>query len=235
MVDFKVFRGSKGVDEVLFGEIIRVFTKMGYPMIKLRSDEDYHQCRFLMQGTPMYTLDVNLKRFGKRVRLSKKGDIPMRIDLNGMAILKGSSFERFMDLYKTRFTSLFKFPVLGMIKVSHDYNRLHLKATIIGLSNKFFDDQGTVNREKLESDVQKSLKEMLRSLDKFIAKDEDAEYVDQGVDMEKELEKIESDLMLKIQIVQMVQVVCPECEHKFEAKAKGDIKCPGCGLEGELE
>jgi hypothetical protein len=159
----------------------------------------------------------------------------MRIDLHGMAIIKGSSFDRFMEMHKTDITNIFKFPVLGMIKVSHDNNRVHLAATIIGLSQKYFDGEGTVNRDKLGGDVKKSLKEMLKSLDKFISKEHDAVYIDQAVDMEKELQKIESDLMLKIQIVQVVPVVCPGCEHQFETKAKGTIKCPECGCEGELE
>jgi predicted Zn-ribbon and HTH transcriptional regulator len=235
MVDFRIFRKTKGVDEVLFGEIIRVATKMGYPMIRLRSDENYHHCRFLTQGTPLFTLDVKLKRFGKKFVLSKYGDIPMRIDLHGMAIIKGSSLDRFMEMHKKDFTNIFKFPILGMIKVSHDNNRVHLDATMIGLSKKYFDNEGTVNRDRLTKDIQKSLNEMLKSLDKFISKEHDAVYIDQAVDMEKEIQKIESDLMLKIQIVQVVPVVCPSCEHQFDTKAKGAIKCPECGCEGELE
>jgi len=235
MVDFRIFRSAKGADEVLFGEVIRVFTKMGYPMIKLRSDENFHHSRFLMQGTPLFTMDIKLKRLSRKLVLSRKGDVPMRVDFEGMAIVKGSSFDRLVEMYKSSITNVFKFPLLGMIKVSHDYNRVHLKATIIGLSKKYFDSEGLVDTDRLTEDIKRSIEEMLKSMEKFIGKEVDAYYVDQGVDMEKELQKMESDMMLKIQIVNIVPVVCPGCECQFETKAKGHIKCPECGCEGELE
>ena len=119
--------------------------------------------------------------------------------------------------------------------MSEPNNRVHLKATQIGLSQKYFHDDGSVNRDRLTKDVKKAIDEMLKSMEKFITHEQDAYYVDQGVDMEKEIQKIESDLMLKIQIVQMVEVVCPVCECQFEATPHGAIKCPDCGCEGELE
>jgi len=193
MADFSVFRMTKGTDEILFGEIVRFMVREGYPMIDLSSNEDVHLATFLMPGTDLFWMQVGLKRYTSGFVLSRVTDVPIRIDLRGMAILKGVTFNKIMEMYRTNISNITKFPFLGDVKVHHDYNRIHVWASIVGRGSKYFISKDRVDMEYLSGDLRRSSEEMQKALDAFLG--ENVEFVDETLDIEGKLNRVEAQLI----------------------------------------
>lgn len=234
MGDFPVFRITKGTDEMLFGEIVHMTVKQGYPMISLKSDEDYHRGSFLMQGTDLFIMHISIKRYTRDFVLSALTDVPIRIDLRGMAIVRGATFNHLLEMYKTNVSNIFKFPLLGQIKVHHDYNRIYVWASIVGRGSKYFREYDKVDREYLSSDLTKAFDEMMKALYMYINPEGDLKFVDQGFDLEKELNDAEARIVQNIRDPSIIPVKCPQCGDVFDAPTSGTVKCPACGAAGEI-
>jgi hypothetical protein len=235
MTDFDVFRLTKGTDEILFGEIVRAIVSEGYPMINLTSSEDIHIATFLMQGTDLFSLTVRVKRYTRGFVLSKVTDIPIRIDLKGMAIVRGATFNHLLEMYKTNITNITKFPFLGDIKVHHDYNRIHVWAALVGRASKYFLGKDTVDRDRLMDALNMSLTEMLQALEQFISSDGSMSFVDQGLDIENAVDKVEAELIEKIKDPLSITVQCPDCGERFDTLKGVIVICPKCGLKGDID
>lgn len=233
MSDFSVFRMTKGTDEILFGEMVKMMTKEGYPMISLHSSEDVHVARFLMPRTDLFSLEITLKRYTSGFMLSRLTDVPIRIDLRGMAILKGATFNQLMEMYKTNISNIMKFPFLGDIKVHHDYNRIHVWAAVVGRGSKYFLSKDKVDVEFLADDMRKSFEEMQKALDHFIG-GKDADFVDESLDIGEKLDKLEAALIEKIEDPSTLTVQCPDCDNRFDAMIGLPVICPSCGLKGDI-
>jgi len=232
MADFSVFRMTKGTDEILFGEIVRFMVREGYPMIDLSSNEDVHLATFLMPGTDLFWMQVGLKRYTSGFVLSRVTDVPIRIDLRGMAILKGVTFNKIMEMYRTNISNITKFPFLGDVKVHHDYNRIHVWASIVGRGSKYFISKDRVDMEYLSGDLRRSSEEMQKALDAFLG--ENAEFVDETLDIEGKLNRVEAQLIEKIEDPMTMTVQCPGCGERFDAVVGKSVICPSCGLTGNI-
>ena len=231
---FSVFRMTKGTDEILFGEIVRMMVREGYPMISLSSSEDVHYARFLMPGTDLFSLEITMKRYTSGFVLSKNTEVPIRIDLMGMAIIKVATFNHLMEMYKTNVANITKLPILGDIKVHHDYNRIHVWAAIVGRASKYFISKDQVDSEYLSDDLRKSFGEMLKALSRFVGPDGKAQFVDETMDIGEKLDKIEAELIEKIEDPNTMMVQCPDCNERFDVISGLPVVCPSCGLKGEL-
>jgi len=234
MGKFSIFRMTKGSDEMLFGEIVRMTVNNGYPLISLESGEHFHRGTFLMQGTDLFVMHVSVKRYTSDFVLSTLTDVPIRIDLKGMAIVRGATFNHLMDMYKTNVENVFKFPLLGQIKVHHDYNRIHIWASIVGRGKKYFKSQDEVDVEYLSGDMDAAFREMMKALYLYINPEGELTFVDEGFDLEGEINKAESKIIETIRDPGTITVRCSECGQVFDAPKKGFVKCPECGAEGEL-
>lgn len=234
MSRFSVLRMTKGADEMLFGEIVRMTVNNGYPLISLKSDENTHQGTFLMQGTDLFIMEVSVRRYTSDFLLSTLTDVPIRIDLNGMAIVRGATFNHLMKMYRTNMENVFKFPILGQIKVHHDYNRIHVLASIVGRGRKYFKSQEEVDVDRLSEDLDSSFNEVMKALYMYINPEGELTFVDQGFDLEGEIQKAESRIIEKIKDPETITVSCPRCGEVFDAHKSGSVKCPSCGAEGEL-
>lgn len=235
MVDFSIFRMTQGADEMLFGQVIRELVRCGYPMIDLRSSESYHEAVFLMQDTDLFTMTVRLKRYTSDFVLSHLTDIPIRMDLIGMAIVKGATFDRLLELYRTNIANVLKFPFLGHIKVHHDYNRIYVWGALVGRGSKYFIDKGTVDKERLFCDISTCLQEILSALEHFIEGNSELSYVDQSIDVDQTIDHIEKEIVDRIADHISMTLVCPSCSGRFDTIVAEVVTCPHCGLSGRID
>jgi len=235
MVNFSVFRLTKGADEMLFGQIIRDMVRSGYPMIDLRSSETFHEAVFLMQGTDLFTLTVRLKRYTGDFVLSRLTDIPIRIDLVGMAIVKGATFNHLLELYKTNIENVMRFPFLGQIKVHHDYNRIYVWGAIVGRGSKYFIGEDRVDTDRFFSDLSTCLDEILTALSRFISGRTELSYVDQSIDVDGTIDRLERDVVERIADQVTITVACPACGGRFDTPATEVVTCPHCKASGRLD
>ncbi len=235
MALFKEIRLTNAADEMLFGEIVRLFVTQKYPLLKQHSGDDDHVGTFLMAGTDFFTMTVEVHRFTKSFAMSKLVDTPMRIDLKGQAIVKGATFNKLAEMYQTNLNNVMKFPLLGMIKIYHDYNRIYVYATLAHQSRRYFSDREHVDKEALAVDIENAIGEMLGALQQFQGKNGSGIFVDQAFDVEGEIKKREQEIITEIEQLETIIVNCPECGTAFDAPKKGMIKCPSCGIEGELD
>lgn len=231
MADFSVFRMTKGTDEILFGEMVRMMIREGYPMIHVASNEHYHSGKLLMPGTDLFWTEVSMKRYTSGFVVSKLTDVLIRIDLKGMAILKDATFNKLMEMYKTNISNIMKFPFLGDVKVHHDYNRIHVWAALVGRGSKYFLSKDKVDIDHLSDDLRKAFSEMQAALERFIG---DADFVDETIDMGSMLDRMEAEVIEKIEDPLTVTVQCPQCKERFDTVLGKAVICPSCGLTGEI-
>jgi hypothetical protein len=233
MADFSIFRMTKGTDEILFGEIVKMMVREGYPMINLVSSEDVHTARFLMPGTDFFWMELSMKRYTSGFVLSKMTDVLIRLDLKGMAILKGVTFNKIMEMYKTNISNITKFPFLGDIKIRHQYNRIHVWAAIVGRGSKYFLSKDTLDSDHLGGDLRNAFSEMQNALEKFLG-DEDMDYVDETLNLEDGLDRIQAKVVEKIEDPLTITVQCPNCNERFDTILGKAVLCPNCGLTGDI-
>ena len=231
---FSVIRHTKGADEMLFGEIVRMLVKNGYPMVSIVSQDDYHHGKVLMQGNDLFTMDVKVKRWTHSFVMSKITDTPMRIDIQAMAILEGATFNKLLEMYKTNMSNVTKFPLLGMVKVYHDYNRIHLWATLMGRGSKYFSDTETVNRKRLSEDMEGVINELLEALSSYQS-DDSTIFTDIGLNIENEVNKAEAKLLDTIKSESVMVLQCPNCSKHFEADISETVTCPHCRTSGNVD
>jgi len=232
MVDFSVFRMTRGMDEILFGEIVRMMVSEGYPMIALASSEEYHSATYLMPGTDLFMMELSLKRYTSGFVLSKLTDVPIRIDIKATAILKETTFTNVAEMYRTNISNITKFPFLGDVKVHHDYNRIHVWAAIVGRGSKYLFSKDKVDVEHLAEDLRLALSEMETALDRFVGGK--SEFVDETLDMSDKQASAEAEIIEMIGDPTMMTVQCPQCNGRFDTIIGKPVCCPSCGLKGKI-
>lgn len=145
-------------DEMVFGEMIRIFQKRGYPCIGFTAKEGYQSGRFLIEGEVLFAIKVTLdKKVGGAGLLSITAEVR-----NKMA-----DPDDMITMFKTDFSNIAKIPLLGAIKVNHEYNTIYAKSTSLTKISSYMESRGVVNSAKLETDLMNIVNQLEETLRKF--------------------------------------------------------------------
>jgi hypothetical protein len=145
-------------DEMVFGEIVRIFQNKGYPCIEFQASDGYQSGRFLIDGEVLFAI---------RVVLDKKMAGAGLLSLTAEVRNKMADPDDMITMFKTDFTNIAKIPLLGQIKINHEYNTIYAKSTTVKKISSYLESRGVVNSEQLESDLMNIIKRLEETLRKF--------------------------------------------------------------------
>ncbi len=160
----------ESMDEILFGEIVRIMLERGWPVFSLRtvslSDEagDKQIVTFRTYGDDvLYSLMLVLDRktggmasivVGNKATLTLVGEVRNFI----------ADPDDLIENIRTDLANLLKIPLFGKVRVNHEYNSIFAQTTLIIEIGDFLKDTPTA-REKLKNtlfNTVEKLKEHLR-------------------------------------------------------------------------
>lgn len=152
-------------DEILVGEIVRVMTRLGCPAIGFIANSDFQAMRFKPVGDKLLnSVIIQLDR--------KTGDSMLQQALVGSraTLLVQAEIKNFLadpddlvKMYRTDLANIFKFPMLGDVKLDHQLNSvLATKKVIINLDTYILKgDEGIANLTNLIRGIVSELREKL--------------------------------------------------------------------------
>lgn len=145
-------------DEIVFGEIVRIFQRKGYPCIGFHAGNDYQSGRFLIEGEVLFAIKVALdKKIGGAGLLSITAEVR-----NKMA-----DPDDMISMVKTDLSNIAKIPLLGQIKVNHEYNTIFARSVSIKKISSYIESRGVVNSAQLEADLMEIVNRLEDTLRKF--------------------------------------------------------------------
>lgn len=131
-------------DEIVFGEIVRIFQKKGYPCIGFQADDGYQSGRFLIQGEVLFAIRVVLDK-----KIAGAGLLSITAEVRN----KMADPDDMIKMFKTDFSNIAKIPLLGQIKVNHEYNTIFATSTTVKKISSYIESKGVVNAAQLEADL----------------------------------------------------------------------------------
>lgn len=144
-------------DEMVFGEIVRIMEKEGYPCIGFHAAPGYQSGRFLIDGPVLFSL---------RVTLDKKIGGAGLMQLTAEVRNKLADPDDMIAMFKTDFSNIMKVPLLGQIKVNHEYNTVFATTTTVKNISSYVDNK-VVNAERLRSDMLEIVAKLEETLRRF--------------------------------------------------------------------
>ncbi len=145
-------------DEIVFGEIVRIFDKMGYPCIAFNASQGYQSGRFLLNQEVLFSLTVALdKKLGGTGILSIQAEVRNKL----------ADPDDMVEMFKTDFSNIAKIPLLGQIKINHEYNTIYARTSTVARLNSYLKSKGVVDREKLEHDLLTIVDRLEEALKRF--------------------------------------------------------------------
>jgi hypothetical protein len=145
-------------DETVFGEIVRIMEKQGYPCIGFHAAPGFQSGRFLLQGPVLFALTVTLDK-----KIAGKGLMSLTAEVRN----KLADPDDMIAMFKTDFSNLVKIPLLGQIKVNHEYNTIYAKSTTLASISSYVESKGVVNASKLKTDLMEIVARLEETLRRF--------------------------------------------------------------------
>ena len=140
-------------DEMVFGEIVRIFDKRGCPCIEFQAQSGYQSGRFLLNGDVLFSVTVVLdKKVAGRGIMKLTGEVRNKL----------ADPDDMIEMFKTDLMNIAKFGFGGQIKINHEYNSIYAHTTLFENISSYVNNR-VVDTSRLES-----------HLDDYIAKVEDA-------------------------------------------------------------
>lgn len=144
-------------DEMVFGEIVRIMEKEGYPCIAFHASPGFQSGRFLLQGPVVFALTVTLDK-----KIAGQGLMSLTAEVRN----KLADPDDMIAMFKTDFGNIMKVPLLGQIKVNHEYNTIYAKSTSLTNISAYVDNK-VVNAAKLRSDLLEIVARLEETLKRF--------------------------------------------------------------------
>ena len=144
-------------DEMVFGEIVRIMEKQGYPCIGFHASPGFQSGRFLIQGPVLFALTVVLDK-----KIAGKGLMSLTAEVRN----KLADPDDMIAMFKTDFSNIAKIPLLGHTKINHEYNTIYAKSTTVaGISS--YVSSNVVDSSRLKSDLMNIVSKLEETLKKF--------------------------------------------------------------------
>ena len=144
-------------DEMVFGEIVRLMEKEGYPCIGFHAAPGYQSGRFLIDGPVLFAL---------RVTLDKKIAGAGLMNLTAEVRNKLADPDDMIEMFKTDFSNIMKVPLLGQIKVNHEYNTIYASSSTVKNISSYVNNK-VVDAERLRADLMEIVAKLEETLRKF--------------------------------------------------------------------
>ncbi len=144
-------------DEMVFGEIVRIMEKEGYPCIGFHAAPGYQSGRFLIEGPVLFALTVTLDK-----KIAGAGLMNMTAEVRN----KLADPDDMIAMFKTDFSNLVKIPLLGQIKVNHEYNTIYAKSSTVKSISSYVESK-VVNADRLKGDLLEILSKLEETLKRF--------------------------------------------------------------------
>lgn len=144
-------------DEMVFGEIVRIMEKEGYPCIGFHAAPGYQSGRFLIDGPVLFALRVTLDK-----KIAGAGLMQLTAEVRN----KLADPDDMIAMFKTDFSNIMKVPLLGQIKVNHEYNTVFATTTTVKNISSYVDNK-VVNAQRLRSDLMEIVAKLEETLRKF--------------------------------------------------------------------
>lgn len=145
-------------DEIVFGEIVRIFNKKGYPCIGLKASQGYQSARFLIQGEVLFAIRVVLDK-----KMAGAGLLSITAEVRN----KMADPDDMITMFKTDFSNIAKIPLLGQIKINHEYNTIYATSTSVKKISSYIENKGVVNAQLLGNDLMDIVNRLEETLKKF--------------------------------------------------------------------
>jgi len=145
-------------DEMVFGEIVRIFQKRGFPCIEFHAGEGYQSGRFLLEGEVLFAIRVVLDD-----KLAGAGLLTITAEVRNKLADPGDM----ITMLKTDFSNIAKIPLLGQIKINHEYNTIYARSTTVKKTSSYMISRGVVNSAQLEKDLGDIVNRLESALRKF--------------------------------------------------------------------
>jgi hypothetical protein len=145
-------------DEVVFGEIVRIFQSKGFPCIGFSADEGYQSGRFFIDGEVLFAIQVVLDK-----KMAGRGFLSITAEVRN----KMADPDDMITMFKTDFSNIAKIPLLGQIKINHEYNTIYAQSTTMKNISAYVQSRGVVNTEQLEADLMEIVDRLENELKKF--------------------------------------------------------------------
>lgn len=144
-------------DEMVFGEIVRIMEKEGYPCIGFHASPGYQSGRFLIEGPVIFALTITLDK-----KIAGAGLMNMTAEVRN----KLADPDDMIAMFKTDFSNIMKIPLLGQIKVNHEYNTIYAKSSTVKSISSYVESK-VVNAERLKGDLLEILNKLEETLKQF--------------------------------------------------------------------
>ncbi len=144
-------------DEMVFGEIVRIMEKEGHPCIGFHAAPGYKSGRFLLEGPVLFALTITLDK-----KIAGTGLMNMTAEVRN----KLADPDDMIAMFKTDFTNIVKIPLLGQIKVNHEYNTIYASSTTVKSISSYVDSK-VVDAERLRNDLLEIMKRLEETLKRF--------------------------------------------------------------------
>lgn len=145
-------------DEMVFAEIVRIFQKKGHPCIGIEVSDGCQSGRFLMEGEVLFALRVTLDK-----KIAGAGVLSITAEVRN----KMADPDDMITMAKTDFSNIAKIPMLGAIKVNHEYNTIFAKSVTVKKISSYIESRGIVNSSQLEADLMDIVNKLEETLRKF--------------------------------------------------------------------
>lgn len=155
-------------DEMLVGEIVRVFARRGWPTVQLRADGDRQVVRFLTRGHPLlYSVSVVLDRrtgtslladltIGSKATLAVQAEVRNRV----------ADPDELVAMYRTDFANLLKMPILGGVRLNHELNSVFATTTSLVDIDTFL-GKGDAGVTALERSLDETIARLAEKLEPY--------------------------------------------------------------------
>lgn len=145
-------------DEMVFGEIVRIFQKKNFPCIGFQANEGYQSGRFLIEGKVLFAIQVTLDK-----KIAGTGILSITAEVRN----KMADPDDMITMFKTDFSNIAKIPLLGQIKINHEYNTIYARTTTLTKISSYLESRGVVNSAALERDLMEIVNRLEDALRKF--------------------------------------------------------------------
>lgn len=145
-------------DEMVFGEIVRIFDKKGYPCIEFKVDSGCQSGRFLLQGEVLFAVTVTLDK-----KIGGAGFLTLMAEVRN----KLADPDDMIKMFKTDFMNFGKLGFGGQIKINHEYNTIYAHTKLLKNIGSYLSGKGVVDAARLEADIWEYVDKLEDTLRKF--------------------------------------------------------------------
>ena len=144
-------------DEMVFGEIVRIFDKKGYPCIEFNAKSGYQSGRFLLNGDVLFAVSVILdKKVAGRGVMKLTGEVRNKL----------ADPDDMIEMFKTDLKNIAKLGFGGQIKINHEYNTIYAHTTLFENISSYVSNR-VVDSARLEAHIDDYIKKLEEALRKY--------------------------------------------------------------------